>query len=78
MGVDLLSYCLILLRFWICSLIVAAREFIFKSDTYYRLFLFRVLVLLVSLVVAFCSENIFLFYLFFEIRLIPTLVLIVG
>jgi NADH-ubiquinone oxidoreductase chain 4 len=36
------------------------------------------LILLLSLFIAFRSINLFIFYLFFEIRLIPTLILIIG
>lgn len=77
-GLDLLSYSLILLRFWICSLMVMASESLFKLNHYCKLFLLRVLFLLLSLIFVFGSINIFVFYLFFEIRLVPTLILIVG
>lgn len=36
------------------------------------------MILLLSLFIAFRSINLFIFYLFFEIRLIPTLILIIG
>nr|AFP16893.1 NADH dehydrogenase subunit 4 [Anthrenus sp. BMNH 840208] len=78
LGLDLLSYSLVLLSFWICSLMIMASEFLFKFDVYYRLFNFSVLFLLFSLVLVFSSMNIFIFYLFFEVSLIPTLLLIVG
>uniref|UniRef100_A0AB38ZGI4 NADH-ubiquinone oxidoreductase chain 4 n=1 Tax=Lucanus imitator TaxID=618023 RepID=A0AB38ZGI4_9SCAR len=77
-GIDLLSFIMILLSFWICSLMIMASEGIFKSDYYYHLFLFTLLVLLVSLVCTFSSMNLFVFYLFFEFSLIPTLILIIG
>jgi len=75
---DLLSYIIILLRFWICSLIILARAKVFNKNNYYNLFLIIILLLLFSLFVTFSSMNLFVFYLFFEIRLIPTLVLIIG
>lgn len=75
---DLLRYTIILLRFWICSLIVLARAKIFNGKNYYQLFLFLVLILIFSLLITFSSINLFIFYLFFEIRLIPTLILIIG
>lgn len=78
MGCDLLSYSLILLRFWICSLILMAREQVYRMFAYSGLFLFCVLILMVSLYCLFSSINLFFFYLFFEISLIPTLFLIVG
>nr|YP_010954727.1 NADH dehydrogenase subunit 4 [Dorcus rectus]WMW30112.1 NADH dehydrogenase subunit 4 [Dorcus rectus] len=78
LGVDLLSYIMILLSLWICSLMVMASEGIFKSNYFYSMYLFTLLVLLISLFSTFASMNLFVFYLFFEFSLIPTLVLIVG
>nr|ALO77491.1 NADH deshydrogenase subunit 4 [Platydema sp. PLA01] len=78
LGVDLLSYTLILLSFWICSLMLMASEKIYKNVNWSKFFLFMVLFLMFSLFVTFCSVNLFLFYIFFEISLVPTLVLIVG
>nr|YP_009691895.1 NADH dehydrogenase subunit 4 [Pterolophia sp. ZJY-2019]QEG58701.1 NADH dehydrogenase subunit 4 [Pterolophia sp. ZJY-2019] len=77
-GSDLLSYMLILLSFWICSLMILASEKIFKLKNFSELFLFVILILLLSLYLAFSSMNLFLFYLFFEMSLIPTLILIIG
>nr|APX39411.1 NADH dehydrogenase subunit 4 [Gastrophysa janthina] len=78
MGLDLLSFTLILLSFWICSLMVLASEKLFKLNNYYNLFLFFMLLLLISLFMTFSALNLFIFYLFFEISLIPTLLLIIG
>nr|YP_009073577.1 NADH dehydrogenase subunit 4 [Aeolesthes oenochrous]BAP59127.1 NADH dehydrogenase subunit 4 [Aeolesthes oenochrous] len=75
---DLLSFVLILLSFWICSLMILASEKIFKLNNYSNLFLFVMIFLLISLYLTFSSLNMFVFYLFFEISLIPTLVLILG
>nr|QUS64008.1 NADH dehydrogenase subunit 4 [Zoodes fulguratus] len=77
-GFDLLSYMLILLSFWICSLMVLASEKVFKLKNYGNFFLFIILVLLISLFMTFSSLDLFIFYLFFEISLIPTLILIIG
>lgn len=78
LGVDLLSYVLILLSFWICRLMVLAREKIYFYKNWYGLFLFVVLLLIISLYLTFRSINLFIFYVFFEISLVPTLILIVG
>lgn len=78
LGCDLLSYCLVLLRFWICLLIILARHKILKLGNYSDLFIFTILCLIIRLYLTFSSLNFFVFYLFFEIRLIPTLILIVG
>nr|AEP27722.1 NADH dehydrogenase subunit 4 [Otiorhynchus rugosostriatus] len=77
-GMDLLSFTLILLSFWICALMVLASEKLYKLKNYNDLFLLMILVLLFSLIMAFSSMNLFIFYLFFEISLIPTLILIMG
>ena len=78
LGCDIISYGLILLRVWICALILMASESIFKYNNYINIFLINVLFLLLFLVLAFGTDNLFLFYLFFESRLIPTLFLILG
>nr|YP_009353589.1 NADH dehydrogenase subunit 4 [Curculio davidi]AQX92145.1 NADH dehydrogenase subunit 4 [Curculio davidi] len=77
-GMDLLSFSLILLSFWICSLMILASENLYKKNYYWELFLFMIIILLISLVITFSSMNFFLFYLFFEVSLIPTLFLIIG
>nr|APX39256.1 NADH dehydrogenase subunit 4 [Gonioctena leprieuri] len=78
LGMDLLSFMLILLSFWVCSLMVMASEKLFKLNYYYNLFMLVMVVLLFSLYMTFSSMNLFIFYLFFEISLIPTLILIIG
>nr|YP_010049244.1 NADH dehydrogenase subunit 4 [Promethis valgipes]QPL15579.1 NADH dehydrogenase subunit 4 [Promethis valgipes] len=78
LGVDLLSFTLILLSFWICSLMVLASEKIYFGGNWHGLFLFVVLILMMSLFLTFASLNLFIFYIFFEVSLIPTLILIVG
>nr|YP_010010050.1 NADH dehydrogenase subunit 4 [Anoplistes halodendri]QNS38607.1 NADH dehydrogenase subunit 4 [Anoplistes halodendri] len=78
LGYDLLSFSLILLSFWICSLMIMASEKIFKIKNYEGFFLFVMLILLLSLALTFSSLDFFIFYLFFEISLIPTLILIIG
>nr|ARH53982.1 NADH dehydrogenase subunit 4 [Pantoxystus rubricollis] len=77
-GLDLLSFMMIMLSFWICSLMILASESLYKSMFYWELFLVMVMLLLLSLYLTFSSMNMFIFYLFFEISLIPTLFLIIG
>lgn len=77
-GCDLLSYIIILLSFWICALIILARGKLYSSRFFDKLFIFVVLILLFALFCAFGSINLFVFYLFFEVSLIPTLILILG
>nr|AYN50407.1 NADH dehydrogenase subunit 4 [Lepyrus sp. G312] len=78
LSVDLLSFSLILLSFWVCSLMILSSQNLYKSDYYWELFLLIVVMLMVSLFLTFSSLNFFIFYLFFEISLIPILLLVIG
>nr|YP_009710441.1 NADH dehydrogenase subunit 4 [Pieris naganum]QFZ96397.1 NADH dehydrogenase subunit 4 [Pieris naganum]QOL10516.1 NADH dehydrogenase subunit 4 [Pieris naganum] len=78
LGCDLISFGLILLSIWICSLMIMASENLFKVGYYTNLFLMNILFLLIMLYLTFSSMNILMFYLFFEGSLIPTLILILG
>nr|WNV22571.1 NADH dehydrogenase subunit 4 [Psylliodes laticollis] len=78
LGCDLLSFSLILLSCWICSLMILASGKMNKINDFKNFFLFVMVVLLISLILTFSSMNLFIFYLFFEISLIPTLILIIG
>lgn len=75
---DIISFGLILLRIWIRVLIIIASENLFKNDFYVNFFLLNIVFLLIILFLTFSVINLFLFYLFFEGRLIPTLLLIIG
>lgn len=55
-----------------------AREKLNKDKFFLFFFLCVLVLLLLSLVLTFSSMNLFVFYLFFEIRLVPTLILILG
>lgn len=78
LGCDIISYGLISLRIWITFLIIMAREKLNNDDFFKNLFLFNIIFLMVILYLTFRTINLFLFYLFFERRLIPTLILIIG
>nr|ALO71119.1 NADH deshydrogenase subunit 4 [Staphylinidae sp. 1 EF-2015] len=78
MGCDLLSFMMVILSIWICSLMIMASLKIYKYNNYTNLFMLTLLLLLISLYCTFTSLNLFIFYLFFELSLIPTLMLIIG
>nr|APX39450.1 NADH dehydrogenase subunit 4 [Chrysolina hyperici] len=78
LGMDLLSFMLILLSFWICSLMILSSTKLFNMNEYSNLFLLVIMILMLSLFLTFSSLNLFIFYLFFEISLIPILILILG
>nr|ALO70484.1 NADH deshydrogenase subunit 4 [Ctenisodes sp. 1 EF-2015] len=77
-GMDLLSYLMILLSLWICGLMGLASYLIYKKKMFYKLFLLLLLLLMLSLFLTFSSINLFMFYLFFEMSLIPMLLIILG
>nr|YP_009229604.1 NADH dehydrogenase subunit 4 [Pteronarcella badia]ALT66161.1 NADH dehydrogenase subunit 4 [Pteronarcella badia] len=78
LGCDILSYGLILLSFWICVLMLTASESVYRLRNYEGFFLFMIIMLLILLYCTFSTMNLFMFYLFFESSLIPTLFLILG
>nr|YP_010397520.1 NADH dehydrogenase subunit 4 [Sympotthastia takatensis]UQJ73390.1 NADH dehydrogenase subunit 4 [Sympotthastia takatensis] len=78
LGSDIISYGLILLSMWICALMLSASESVNRLNNYSNFFLFVILFLLLMLFLTFSTSNLFLFYLFFESSLIPTLFLILG
>nr|AOY39976.1 NADH dehydrogenase subunit 4 [Scolytinae sp. BMNH 1040118] len=78
MGLDMLSFSLCCLSIWVSSLMVLASGLLKKHFFFSEFFILVVLFLLISLVLTFSSLNLFVFYLFFEISLIPTFILIVG
>nr|YP_010417474.1 NADH dehydrogenase subunit 4 [Junonia atlites]USF17529.1 NADH dehydrogenase subunit 4 [Junonia atlites] len=78
MGCDLMSYGLILLSIWISSLMIMASENLYKMKFYDNFFLLNIILLLIMLYMTFSVMNLFMFYLFFEGSLIPTLMLIIG
>nr|YP_009244984.1 NADH dehydrogenase subunit 4 [Endoclita signifer]AMR73728.1 NADH dehydrogenase subunit 4 [Endoclita signifer] len=77
-SIDIISYSLILLSIWICVLMLMASENLLKKKYYYNFFKLNILLLLLLLMLTFMSLNLFMFYLFFEGSLIPTLMLIIG
>nr|YP_009128277.1 NADH dehydrogenase subunit 4 [Promalactis suzukiella]AJO68672.1 NADH dehydrogenase subunit 4 [Promalactis suzukiella] len=75
---DMISYGLILLSIWISILMIMASENLKKNNFYVNFFLMNVIFLLIMLIMTFSVMNLFMFYLFFEGSLIPTLLLIIG
>nr|YP_011017080.1 NADH dehydrogenase subunit 4 [Orthaga disparoidalis]WQB62438.1 NADH dehydrogenase subunit 4 [Orthaga disparoidalis] len=78
MSIDIISFGLILLSIWICVLMIMASEKLYKMNYYVEFFLFNLIFLLLMLYLTFSVMNLFMFYLFFEGSLIPTLMLIIG
>nr|YP_010326994.1 NADH dehydrogenase subunit 4 [Peridea elzet]UNP54250.1 NADH dehydrogenase subunit 4 [Peridea elzet] len=78
MSVDIMSYGLILLSIWVIILMIMASENLYKENYYINFFMFNILFLLIMLYMTFSVMNLFMFYMFFEGSLIPTLLLIIG
>nr|APX40429.1 NADH dehydrogenase subunit 4 [Cassida viridis] len=78
LGLDGLSYYMIILSVWITALMFLASTKIYFLKNYYKLFIFMVLFLLFCLIMTFSSLNMFIFYIFFEISLIPLMMIIIG
>nr|YP_010466092.1 NADH dehydrogenase subunit 4 [Hemaris radians]UAT98074.1 NADH dehydrogenase subunit 4 [Hemaris radians] len=75
---DMISYGLILLSIWICALMIMSSENLFKNAYNINFFLLNIILLLILLYLTFSVMSLFMFYLFFEGSLIPTLLLIIG
>nr|YP_002727918.1 NADH dehydrogenase subunit 4 [Geocoris pallidipennis]ABZ02016.1 NADH dehydrogenase subunit 4 [Geocoris pallidipennis] len=76
-GVDMVSFWMILLSIWIVSLMIMA-SFKIKSSLNSSDFLLVNIILLLFLMLSFSCTNLFIFYLWFEAVMIPTLILIFG
>nr|QKN22814.1 NADH dehydrogenase subunit 4 [Triatoma nitida] len=77
-GGDILSMSMVFLSFWIVSLMIVASYKVYSYNNNSEEFLIVNIFLLLFLVFSFSTTNLFLFYLFFESSLIPTLFLIFG
>nr|YP_009003915.1 NADH dehydrogenase subunit 4 [Humphaplotropis culaishanensis (nomen nudum)]AHI51872.1 NADH dehydrogenase subunit 4 [Humphaplotropis culaishanensis (nomen nudum)] len=77
-GIDYFSFGLILLSFWVCSLMITASGSIYLSSYHSSVFVFMVLFLMIMLYCSFSSLSLLSFYIFFEASLVPTLLLILG
>lgn len=78
LGIDILRFSIVLLTLWICRLIIMARFILLRESKYTFLFSINLIILLIRLVLAFFSLDIFYFYLYFERRILPVLFIIVG
>jgi len=69
---------MIFLTLFICVLIIIARNKIYFLNNFKSLFLFNLLILPMFLFLIFSIINLILFYLFFELRILPALLIIIG
>nr|WRO44827.1 NADH dehydrogenase subunit 4 [Podabrus annulatus] len=78
LGCDYISYFFILLTLWILGLMILASEKIITMNFFSNMFILMLMILMISLFLVFSSMNLFIFYIFFEVSVIPTLILILG
>nr|AML26670.1 NADH dehydrogenase subunit 4 [Ptiliidae sp. BMNH 1274726] len=78
LGLDNLSYWMVMLTIWICFLMILGSSSIFKYNYYYKFFNLIMVFMMFSLFMLFMSMNMIIFYIFFEISLVPILILILG
>nr|ANI87261.1 NADH dehydrogenase subunit 4 [Metopaulias depressus] len=78
LGMDYVSYIMIYLSSWIMFLIIMASSQVKKKNFFPMMFISINLFLLLSLYLTFSTLNYLLFYISFEMSLIPTLILILG
>ena len=76
--IDLISSCMILLSIWITSIIFLARYKVEFSKISVTKFFFCIYILCLILLLTFFTNNVLLFYILFEVSLIPTVLLILG
>jgi len=76
--IDLISFSLIFLSFWLTILMVFSSYIVIYYKTRRNFYLFLIFLLIVVLILSFSFSSSLLFYFFFEFSLIPTLLMIIG
>nr|ALQ78850.1 NADH dehydrogenase subunit 4 [Glycera cf. tridactyla FS19] len=75
---DSLSAPLIILTLWVSSMMIIASQKIIITNNSFNSFISFVLILNATLIFTFSTPNLILFYILFELSLIPTLIIIMG
>jgi len=73
---DTISFTLTTLTIWVTIIIILARTKVIHQNIYPKIFISNLIILLIVLVNCFLSPNLFMFYIWFEASLIPTIILI--
>jgi len=76
--IDGIGINLVILRLWIRILMILSRFKVFLDNNYGNLFSLLIYVLRLVLTVTFLVGDYLMFYLFFEISIVPTLLIIIG
>lgn len=75
--IDCLNLPLLILRIIICSLIIISSYDVIMKNFIPKLFNIVIIFILIILIIFFSVKNLIIFYIFFELSLIPTLILII-
>nr|YP_001798501.1 NADH dehydrogenase subunit 4 [Friesea antarctica]ABS57599.1 NADH dehydrogenase subunit 4 [Friesea antarctica] len=75
---DVMSISLIYLSFYLILMMYLSSINIFNTNNFTNLYTFMMILLLISLLLSFLASNYILFYMAFELSLIPTLFIIMG
>nr|QGT34619.1 NADH dehydrogenase subunit 4 [Metisotoma macnamarai] len=78
LGMDSLSFSLVVLSFWVSLLMIVSSYKIILFDDSSKNFCMLIMFLFLVLLVTFTGTNYLMFYFMFEISLIPTLLIIMG
>nr|BDQ43677.1 NADH dehydrogenase subunit 4 [Metaphire tosaensis] len=73
---DMLTTSLSILTIWVASMMILASTKIFVAHKYPKMFTVNILVLTLILLLCFNASNMFMFYIWFEASLVPTMMLI--
>nr|BDQ43651.1 NADH dehydrogenase subunit 4 [Amynthas surcatus] len=73
---DMLTTSLSILTIWVTAMMVLASTKIFIYNSYPKLFMMNILMLMLILLLCFNASNMFMFYIWFEASLVPTMALI--
>nr|AMO26966.1 NADH dehydrogenase subunit 4 [Amynthas sp. 1 LZ-2016] len=73
---DMLTTSLSILTVWVAAMMILASTKIYTTKWYPKLFTMNILILTLILLMCFNASNIFMFYIWFEASLVPTMALI--
>ena len=74
---DILTSSLSILTIWVAAIIILASTKIYTTKTHPKLFTINTLILTLILLLCFNASNIFIFYIWFEASLVPTIAIII-
>nr|YP_009244972.1 NADH dehydrogenase subunit 4 [Amynthas moniliatus]AMO27096.1 NADH dehydrogenase subunit 4 [Amynthas moniliatus] len=73
---DMMSTSLSILTVWVAAMMIMASTKIYMANMYPKLFTTNILALTLTLLMCFNASNMFMFYIWFEASLVPTMTLI--